>query len=173
MLTRRGLLLAAISLAGCNDLPVATDEPAQPISLVDAFVGRSHAAGLYRVKHIWTERRFRENLAGRLNSNTLTLAQDIQYDDGFRSQLTWVFRRSGANTWTGRRDDSVDEARIAETGRDIRMSYVVDLHTSTGVDRLGFNELIYRHRDGRIISEAVVLRDGFPVANQRVEIYRS
>lgn len=173
MLTRRGLLLAAMTLAGCNDIPVATDEPGRPISLVDAFVGRAHAAGLYRVKHVWTERRFRENLAGRLNANTLTLAQDFHYDDGFRNRLTWVFRRSGPNSWTGRRDDSVEDAVIAENGRDIRMTYLVDLRTSSGVERLGFNELIYRRNDGRIISEAVVLRDGFPVANQRVEIYRT
>lgn len=173
MLTRRGLLLAAMTLAGCNDIPVATDEPGQAISLVDAFAGRAHASGLYRVKHVWTERRFRENLAGRLDANTLTLTQDYQYDDGFRNRLTWVFRRSGANSWTGRRDDSVEDARITETGRDIRMTYLVDLRTSSGVERLGFNELIYRRNDGRIISEAVVLSEGFPVANQRVEIYRS
>lgn len=172
MLTRRSLLLAGLSLAGCQDLPVATDDPGLPISMVDAFVGRSHAAGLYRVKHIWTERRFRENLAGRLNADTLTLDQDVHYEDGFRSRLTWVFRRAGQGQWTGRRSDSVDEARIVENGTEIRMSYLVDLQTSEGVDRLGFNEVIYRRQDRRIISEAVVLRDGFPVANQRVEIYR-
>lgn len=173
MLTRRGLLLAAMSLAGCQDLPVATDDPGMPLAMIDAFVGRSHAEGLYRVKHVWHERRFRETMAGWLRANTLTLQQDVQYDDGFRNRLIWVFQRVGEGQWTGRRSDSVDEARITETGTNIRMSYLVDLQTSAGVERLGFNELIYRRRDGRIISEAVVLRDGFPVANQRIEIYRS
>lgn len=173
MITRRSLLLSPLALGACQDLPVATDAPAHPISLVDAFVGRSHGAGLFRVKHLWTERRFNETLAGRLNANTLTLVQDYQYDDGFRNRLTWVFNRAGPGRWTGRRDDTVTEAQITETGREIRMIYLVDLRTGTGTERLGFNELIYRRQDRRIISEAVVLRDGFPVANQRIEIYRS
>lgn len=173
MPTRRSLLLAALALAGCQDLPQVTEDPGMPITLVDAFVGRSYAAGLYRLKHVWLERRFRETLAGRLNADTLTLDQEYLYDDGFRSRLTWVFRRAGQGLWTGLRSDSVDEARITETGTEIRLSYLVDLQTGEGVERLGFNEVIYRRQDGRMISESVVLRDGFPVANQRIEYYRT
>jgi len=54
----------------------------------------------------------------------------------------------------------------------VRLSYVVDFQAGGEVTRLGFEDVIWRRPDGRIINDAIVTRLGFPVATVRFEMMR-
>lgn len=172
LLTRRAFTLGALATAGCARRPASPEGPIEPITLERAFVGRAVGAGVFRVNLIGTERRFRARLDGRLAGDRLTVVEDFFYDDGEENRLTWVFDRDGPGRWIGQRDDTVGTAEVVETGQEIRLSYLVDLQAGDDVTRLGFEDVIYFGRDGRVINDAVVTRWGLPVGRVRFEIVR-
>lgn len=172
-IARRALILGgAAALAGCARLPASPVGPVAPITLETAFAGRAVGAGVFRVDLTGSERRFRARLDGRLSGDRLTVVEDFIYDDGEENRLTWVFDRTGPGRWTGRREDTVGEAQVVETGSEVRLSYLADFRAGDEVTRLGFEDVIYFGPDGRVINDAIVTRWGLPVARVRFEMIR-
>lgn len=155
----------ALLLAGCASAPPDPIPPTVPVTLTEAFVGRSTGTGLFRVWLTGDERRFTARLNGTLSKggNRLTVVEDFIYDDGERNRLTWVFDRSGPATWIGKREDTVGLAQVVEADGVIRLTYTADFAAPSGVTRLGFADVIYRRPDGVIVNDAVVSRAGIPV----------
>jgi hypothetical protein len=174
LLTRRSALLGVAALAGCARLPNSPTGEVLPITLDSAFAGRAVGAGVFRVDLTGSERRFRARLNGTMAGDRLTVVEDFIYDDGQENRLTWVFDRAGPGRWTGRREDTVGVAQVVETGTEVRLSYTADFDAGDGtVTRLGFEDVIYRQPDGRIINDAVVTRWGVAVATVRFEMVQA
>lgn len=175
---RRTLLLglAAVPLAGCASIPPAPMEPGSPITLVSAFQGRTTGRGHFRVWLTGDERRFTARLNGTVTgpegAQTLTVVEDFTYDDGQKDRLTWVFRRTGPGRWQGKREDTVGEATVIEADGRIRLSYTADFKSPSGVNRLGFQDILYAGPDGTIANDAVVSKAGIAVASVRFVIRR-
>lgn len=172
-LTRRAalMLVLAAPLAACAAAPADPAGPLVPLTLEQAFAGRSTGAGVFR-DITGTERRFTARLNGTLRGDRLTVIEDFVYDDGQQDRLTWVFDRAGPGRWTGRREDTVGTAAVTEDGRTIRLTYTADFRSLSGTTRLGFADVIYARPDGLIVNDAVVTRFGIPVGRVRFEIRR-
>lgn len=168
--TRRFFILGTASLTACSRLPDSPAEPLAPITLDRAFARRAVGAGVFRVDLTGDERRFRARLDGRLRGDRLTVVEDFVYDDGEENRLTWVFDRVDPGRWTGRREDTVGTAEVIETGTEVRLSYLADFRAGEDVTRLGFEDVIYFGRDGRVINDAIVSRWGIPVGRVRFEM---
>jgi hypothetical protein len=170
------LSLAALPLAACASAPMPPATEGPPITLVSAFRGRTTGRGHFRVWLTGDERRFTARLNGRVagaeGARTLTVVEDFVFDDGQQDRLTWVFREQGPGRWTGRREDTVGEATVIEENGRIRLSYTADFRSPSGVNRLGFQDILYAAPDGSIINDAVVSRAGIPVASVRFVIRR-
>lgn len=173
-LTRRAALtgMLALTVAGCATTPPSPATSAGPLTLTQAFVGRTAGAGLFTIPLTGEERRFTAQLNGTLKGDTLSVTEDFVYDDGQKDRLTWVFRRTGAGRWSGVREDTVGLAAVIETGDEIRLTYLSDFRSPRGVTRLGFSDVIYRRADGVIVNDGVVTRYGLPVGKVRFEIRR-
>ncbi len=174
MLNRRLLVLSPLALlpAACATRPASPTGDLRAITLADAFRGRTVGKGVFRVPIAGVERRFRANLVGTLRGDSLTVVEDFFFEDGEKDRLTWRFRRTGPSSWTGRREDTVGEATVTETGREIRLEYVADVRSKGQVTRLGFSDVIYRRADGVVINEAVVTRAGLPIGSVLFELRR-
>lgn len=175
---RRTLLLglATLPLAACASTPRLPATEGPPTDLVSAFQGRTTGRGHFRVWLTGDERRFTARLngtvTGRDGARTLTVVEDFLYDDGQEDRLTWVFREQGPGRWTGKREDTVGEATVIESDGRITLSYLADFRSPSGVNRLGFEDIIYAAPDGTIINDAVVSRAGIPVASVRFVLRR-
>lgn len=175
---RRTLLLglAALPLAACASTPAPPAEAGPPITLVSAFKGRTTGRGHFRIWLTGDERRFTARLNGTVKGpeggRTLTVVEDFVYDDGQQDRLTWVFRETGPGRWTGKREDTVGEATVVEEDGQIRLSYTADFKSSSGINRLGFEDILYAAPDGTIINDAVVSKAGIAVASVRFVIRR-
>ena len=100
------------------------------------------------------------------------MVEDFLYDDGQKDRLTWVFRETGPGRWTGKREDTVGEATVVEEDGQIRLSYTADFKSPSGVNRLGFEDILYAAPDGSIVNDAVVSKAGIAVASVRFLIRR-
>ena len=100
------------------------------------------------------------------------MVEDFAYDDGQQDRLTWVFRETGPGSWTGRREDTVGEAVVIEEDGQIRLTYTADFKSASGVNRLGFQDILYARPDGSIVNDAVVSKAGIAVASVRFLIQR-
>ncbi len=175
---RRTVLLglATLPLAGCATVPSPPAEAGPPITLVSAFQGPTTGTGHFRVWLTGDERRFTARLNGRVKGSegarTLTVVEDFLYDDGQKDRLTWVFREQGPGRWTGRREDTVGEATVIEEDGRIRLSYLADFKSLSGVTRLGFEDVLYARPDGTVVNDAIVTRAGIAVASVRFVIRR-
>jgi hypothetical protein len=178
MMQRRALLLslAALPLSACATTPAPPARPGAPITLVSAFQGRTTGRGHFRIWLTGDERRFSARLNGKVTgkagARTLAVVEDFAYDDGREDRLTWIFRETGRGRWTGRREDTVGLATVIEEDGVIRLSYTADFRSSSGVNRLGFEDILYSGPDGAIINDAVVTRAGIAVASVRFLIRR-
>lgn len=172
MPSRRLILLGALALGACASAPPAPTGPIRPLTLDQAFAGQKTGRGLFRIYLTGDERRFEARLRGTLSmgGTRLTVVEDFIYDDGEKNRLTWVFDRTGPGLWSGRREDTVGTASAVEENGVIRLSYTADFKSPSGVNRLGFADIIYRRADGLIVNDAVVSRGGFPVGSVRFEI---
>jgi hypothetical protein len=168
--------LAALPLAACAAAPAPPVETGGPITLVSAFEGRTTGRGHFRVWLTGDERRFAARLKGTVTgvegARTLTVVEDFFYDDGQQDRLTWVFRETAPGRWTGKREDTVGEAVVIEENGQIRLTYTADFRSPSGVNRLGFEDILYSAPDGSIINDAVVTRAGIAVASVRFVIRR-
>ncbi len=175
---RRTLLLglAALPLVACATTPAPPAMQGPPITLVSAFQGRTTGRGHFRIWLTGDERRFTARLNGTVKgpdgARTLTVVEDFAYDDGQKDRLTWVFREQGPGRWTGKREDTVGEATVVEDAGRIRLSYTADFRSPSGVNRLGFEDILYARPDGAIVNDAVVSKAGIAVASVRFLIRR-
>jgi Protein of unknown function (DUF3833) len=175
---RRTLLLglAALPLAACATTPAPPSEAGSPITLVSAFRGRTTGRGQFRIWLTGDERRFTAHLNGSVKgpegARTLTVVEDFAYDDGQKDRLTWVFRETGPGRWTGKREDTVGEASVVEANGQIRLTYTADFKSPSGVNRLGFEDILYAAPDGSIVNDGVVSKAGIAVASVRFLIRR-
>ena len=168
--------LAAAPLGACASVPTAPASKGPDLTLVSAFQGRSTGSGHFRVWLTGDERRFTARLNGTVTgaegARTLTVVEDFLYDDGQQDRLTWVFRETGPGRWTGKREDTVGEATVIEESGRIRLSYTADFKSPSGVNRLGFQDILYALPDGSIVNDAVVSKAGIAVASVRFVIRR-
>jgi Protein of unknown function (DUF3833) len=175
---RRTLLLglATLPLAACAATPAPPVIPGPPITLVSAFQGRTTGRGHFRIWLTGDERRFTARLNGTVRgpegTRTLTVVEDFAYADGQTDRLTWVFREQGPGGWTGKREDTVGEATVIEEEGQIRLSYTADFKSPSGVNRLGFQDILYAKPDGTVVNDAVVTKAGIAVASVRFLIRR-
>jgi hypothetical protein len=171
-----GLFAAALALVGCATVPPAPTTVAAPLTLVDAFAGRSTGKGLFKVPLTGDQRSFTALLngtvTGKQGARRLTVVEDFIYDDGDENTLTWVFDEVGSGRWTGKREDTVGLAEVIEENGVIRLTYVADFVAPSGTTRLGFADVIYDAGGGRIINDAIVTRWGLPVASVQFVIQR-
>jgi len=173
-LSRRVLIagFAALTLSACATQPAAPPSGAAPLTLVEAFKGRTRGEGVFKVPAAGIERRFTADLVGTVQGGRLTVRETFHFDDGEVQTLTWRFTRSGPGEWQGQRDDTVGVAQVRELGNEIRLSYVADVRSRDSVNRLGFADVIYRGANGRIINEAVVKKYDLPIGTVRFELQR-
>lgn len=171
---RRLFLLSGLALAGCASVPPAP-RGGKPLTLVDAFAGRSTGQGHFKVWLTGDERRFTAHLNGRvvgkMGARRLTVVEDFLYEDGDKNRLTWVFDETGAGRWSGKREDTVGMAEVVEADGVIRLTYTADFKSPSGVNRLGFSDVIYDAGD-RLINDAIVTKSGIPVAGVQFVITR-
>jgi len=102
-------------------------------------------------------------LDGARKGETFLLSDRFNYADGEKGLKTWRFEKLGEGRYHGTREDVVGFAEVTKDGDAIRLSYDVDLPSSSGATRVHFEDVLGRSEDGNIVNRAVVSKFRLPV----------
>lgn len=145
---------------------------ARDLKLEDFFKGKTYAYGTFGAI-TGLKRSFRVDLTGQVRGSVLTLREDFRYDDGERDTKTWVFTRTGPNTYTGTRDDVVGQTTVHLSGNTARFSYLVDLDPSGKSNVVRFFDKLVLLDDGTLRNTALVTKFVLPIARVKVNFART
>ncbi len=165
--------LCMTALAGCASQPMDPVEATRPITLESVFMGKTMGNGRFSVPVAGVERKLVAHLSGYRSGKEFDVAEDFTFDDGEKDKLTWRFVRTGPNTWSGKREDTVGEAKVIEANGTVRLDYTADVKSGNSVNRLEFSDLIYGLPDGRFVNTAVVRKLGIPIGSIRIDFKRT
>lgn len=140
---------------------------AADLRLEDFFKGKTYAYGSFGAIN-GTSRSFRVDLTGHVRGKVLTLREDFRYDDGERDTKTWVFTRTGPNTYSGTREDVLGETTVRLSGNTARFTYRVDLNPGGKPNIARFHDKLVLKDDGTLRNTALVTKFLLPVARVKV-----
>lgn len=140
---------------------------AADLRLEDFFKGKTYAYGSFGAIN-GTSRSFRVDLTGHVRGKVLTLREDFRYDDGERDTKTWVFTRTGPNTYSGTREDVLGETTVRLSGNTARFTYRVDLNPGGKPNIVRFHDKLVLKDDGTLRNTALVTKFLLPVARVKV-----
>lgn len=140
---------------------------AADLRLEDFFKGKTYAYGSFGAIN-GTSRSFRVDLTGHVRGKVLTLREDFRYDDGERDTKTWIFTRTGPNTYSGTREDVLGETTVRLSGNTARFTYRVDLNPGGKPNIVRFHDKLVLKDDGTLRNTALVTKFLLPVARVRV-----
>lgn len=137
------------------------------LRLEDFFKGKTYAYGSFGAI-TGLHRSFRVDLTGHVRGKVLTLREDFRYDDGERDTKTWIFTRTGPNTYSGTREDVLGETTVRLSGNTARFTYRVDLNPGGKPNIVRFHDKLELRDDGTLRNTALVTKFGLPIARVRV-----
>ena len=155
--------LALTFLAAFVSAPAHSAE----LRLEDFFKGKTYAYGSFGAI-TGLSRSFRVDLTGKVSGKVLTLREDFRYDDGERDTKTWVFTRTGPDTYSGTREDVVGETTVRLSGDTARFTYRVDLNPGGDPNIVRFHDKLVLLDDGTLRNTALVTKYLLPIAHVRV-----
>ena len=156
-------LLLFAALAALAASPAHSAE----LRLEDFFKGKTYAYGSFGTI-TGLHRSFRVDLTGHVRGKVLTLREDFRYDDGERDTKTWIFTRTGPNTYSGTREDVLGETTVRLSGNTARFTYRVDLNPGGKPNIVRFHDKLVLRDDGTLRNTALVTKFGLPIARVRV-----
>ena len=162
-------VLTAFALAFAVSFQTAQ---ARDLRLEEFFLGHTTAAGSFKTITGF-ERKFRLELVGKFDGQTLTLREDFFYDDGETDRKTWKFKITGDNTYEGIREDVLAPTTISLDGNQGFFNYRVDLEPGEKRNIVRFYDVLTLSDDGRtLVNTAKVFKGPLQVATVRVDFKR-
>ena len=169
-------LLAGLSACARRDVAVlAGRQPA--LDFADFFAGDSVAYGIFEDRFGNLRRQFRVNLTGTIEGDTLTLAEDLLYDDGERADRTWVIRKTGTDargvtSYEGNAADVTGTASGRVVGNAPNWEYDVVLEMSGSEVKVHFDDWIYRQDEDVAINRAFISKFGIEIGSVTIVFLR-
>lgn len=131
--------------------------------LLSYFEGRTIAEGVFEDRSGNAKRRFSVEMTGRASGPALVLEEHFLFDDGERQSRTWTLTRDGGMGFTGRCEDSVDEARGGfEPGR-ATLASTLRLKVGTRMIAMNFVDVFYDTGAGTVLNRSTVSKWGVRV----------
>ncbi len=163
-------LLNACSSMRINEIAV-TD---QPFKVEEYFQGASRAHGIVFDRGGAPMRYFTVELNGVWDdsSQTLTLKEDFQFDDGEISQRTWRITRVAEGQYTGEAADVEGQAVGSSRGNALNWLYTLNIPYKGSTLAVQLNDWMYL-QDDVLLNRAVMRKFGFRVGEIFISFDRS
>ncbi|MEO1329433.1 MAG: DUF3833 domain-containing protein [Pseudomonadota bacterium] len=161
-----GLSAAALGLSACAGGPDLADYAASGPALAPEryFDGRLEGWGVFQDRFDDVRRRFKVDIVGRWDGETLTLDEDFVYEDGSTEKRVWRLTKTGPDTWRGEAAGVVGEATGRVAGNALNFRYTFDLVRPNGDTlRVDFDDWLWLQDDRVLVNRAYVSKFGIEI----------
>ncbi len=154
-----GLLLAAVTVSGCDSMKIEDFEGREPrLVLEDYFSGQTRAWGIFEDRFGNLKRQFTVDIEGTWDGETLTLVEDFVYADGETDQRIWTLTKTGENRYEGTAADVTGVARGQTAGNAFTWSYDIDLKVGDSTWNVHFEDWMFLQDERTLVNRAYVPR---------------
>jgi hypothetical protein len=156
------VLPLVLVLAACTGRPSLESPPmgGPDLALEEYFDGQLVAHGQFQDRFGEVRRRFKVDIDGTWDGETLTLVEDFTYEDGATERRVWTLRKTGPDSWAGTAPGVVGEARGTVRGDTFNWTYTIDLPETSGGFRADFDDWMWQLDEARLLNRAYVSRFG-------------
>lgn len=153
---------AALVLAACSSRPDLDQQLGGPdLVLEEYFDGDLVAWGQFQDRFGTVRRRFRVDIEGDWDGETLTLVEDFTYEDATTERRVWTLTKTGPDTWTGTAPGVIGNAVGEIRGDSFNWRYTIDLPVGDGETlRATFDDWMWRFDGTRLLNRAYMSRFG-------------
>lgn len=161
----------AVFVSACGRPGLEDDKlSSKQLNLEEYFSGETVAYGQFSDRFGTVRRRFKVEINGTWDGETLRLVEDFAYADGSNEVRNWALTKTGDDSWTGTAEGVQGVARGEERGDMFNWRYTIDLPTPNGGSlRVKFDDWMWLLEDGRLLNKAYMSR--FGVALGEVTIF--
>lgn len=159
-----------LGLAACTGKPAA-DDPLlsdRTLRIEEFFDGRVLAIGQFQDTFGTVRRRFDVDIQGTWDGETLTLIEDFDYADGTEELRIWRMTKTGPDTWVGKADGVLGQAKGVARGDTFNWVYRIDLPVPDGTLRVKFNDWFWQVSDTRVFNRAYMTKYGVDIGEVQI-----
>lgn len=159
------LAILPVFLAACSGRPSLNDPAlsSRNLDLERFFDGTLVAHGQFQDRFGTVRARFRVDMEGHWDGQTLRLDEDFTYDDGRKDNRVWTLTKTGPEEWQGTAPDVIGVATGREKGDTFNWTYTVDLPQGDSTLRVQFDDWMWKMSESRLINRAYVSKLGVTV----------
>lgn len=155
------LLTACSGRPSLND-PLLSD---REFELQQFFSGKLVAYGQFQDRFGTVRRRFKVDIDGTWDGETLRLVEDFVYEDGTTEQRIWTLQQTDDESWTGSAPGVIGVATGVENGDSFNWQYKIDLPVPDGTLRVDFDDWMWQLSETRLLNRAYMRRFGVTIGS--------
>ena len=157
------ILLTSLILAACSQSLSDYEDSTPELDIKQFFDGPLQAQGIVLNRSGTVTRRFTVKMVASWNNNQGTLAEWFVFDDGEKSERTWIIDKLANGKYIGTAGDIVGEAQGQGSGFALRWDYQMDLTVDGSEYRVTFDDWLYQIDDNVVINRSYIKKWGFNV----------
>lgn len=152
-------------LAGCSGRPDLADTKLSPraFDLEAFFDGHVVGYGQFQDRFGTVRRRFKVDVTGTWDGQTLTLDERFAYADGTTEQRVWTLEKTGSEMWQGSAPGVLGVASGEERGDAFNWRYRIDLPVPDGTLRVRFDDWMWQVSETRVLNRAYMDKLGVEI----------
>lgn len=163
-MTMKKILLAALSglLFACAAPEVSHYQQAEPkLDLVQYFVGKTDAWGMFQKRNGEVVKRFHVEIAGTYQNGQLVLDERFDYADGTKQQRVWTLTQASDGSWRGTADDVKGQAIGKIAGNALNWRYTLLLPVDGRTYEVQFDDWMFLMDKNTLLNRASMTKFGF------------
>ncbi|MCG9596828.1 DUF3833 domain-containing protein [Vibrio sp. Isolate25] len=156
-----GVLLTI--LIGCSTEVSEYKGSTPAFNLFEYFDGEVTAWGMVQDYTNKQQRRFKVDIVGTINGDTITLVEDFVFDDGELDQRIWKIKRLSDSTYEGEAGDILGIAQGKEVGNALHWVYDFELTLDDSKVKVTFDDWLFRQDDRHVFNITSIRKLGVEV----------
>lgn len=128
------------------------------------LTGKTKAWGALEDRKGNITRRFVVDMQTTWNGNHGVLQEYFTFDDGEKSERTWVIEYKDDNTFTATAGDVVGKAVGRQAGNALQMKYVLDLKVKNKNYKVNIDDWMFQLDDKRLMNKSEIKKFGITFA---------
>jgi hypothetical protein len=158
------ILLSTLLLVACSKQNLSDYRTQENTFDVKTFFnGPLQAKGIVLDRSGVVTRRFTVDMVGTWQNNQGTLAEWFVFDDGEKTERTWIINKRENGVYSGTAGDIVGEAKGESAGFALHWDYQLDLKVDESIYRVTFDDWLYQIDEQVVINRSYIKKWGFNV----------